>query len=115
MLLLFVIAAVYSEKVKIGDISTLHHAVSGEVFAVDEKTLIVKNFNYDGGGPDAFFWVGTEGTPLKNNEEATAILAHPFKGKHYEFRSENAPTLKASSNEEVTLILPKNMEASKLL
>ena len=33
--------------------------VSGELWALDDKTLKVKNFNYDGAGPDAFFWVGT--------------------------------------------------------
>ena len=110
LLALAVVAAVSGEKVKIGDISTLHHAVSGELYALDDKTLMVKNFNYDGAGPDAFFWVGKEGSPDSTNEDTTAILAHPFEGKHYEYRNDDAPILKAASNEAVTLILPENMK-----
>ena len=110
MLVLSAVAAVSCEKVKIGDISTLHHAVSGELFALDEKTLMVQNFNYDGTGPDAFFWVGTEGTPEKTNVNTTAILAHPFKGQHYKYRNAAVPILKAASNEAVTLFLPQNMK-----
>ena len=110
LLVLAAAAAVSGEKVKIGDIKTLHHAVSGEVFALDDKTLMVQNFNYDGAGPDAFFWVGVEGTPAQTNEDTTAILAHPFQGVQYKYRNEDAPILKAASNEAVTLILPENMK-----
>jgi len=114
LLLLAVVSAVSGEKVKIGDISTLHHAVSGELFALNENTLMVENFNYDGAGPDAFFWVGKEGTPANTNEDTTAILAHPFKGQHYKYRNEEAPILSASANEAVTLILPKDMKVSDI-
>lgn len=36
---------------KIGPLSQLHHGVSGDVYAVDSRTLFLKNFNYDGEGP----------------------------------------------------------------
>lgn len=36
---------------RIGALSQLHHGVSGEVYAVDSRTLFLKNFNYDGEGP----------------------------------------------------------------
>merc|ERR1712080_751956 len=96
-----------------GDISTLHHAVSGELWALDDKTLMVKNFNYDGAGPDAFFWVGTEGKPSATDEDKTAILAHPFNGVHYKY-NDKAPVLTIASNEQVTLILPPGMTESGL-
>ena len=35
---------------------------SPQVYAVDEQNLFIRNFWYDGTGPDAFFWVGT--TPM---------------------------------------------------
>jgi len=108
-------AVAAAEKVKIGDIETFHHAVSGELWALDDNKLMVKNFNYDGAGPDAFFWVGTEGTP-KNplDESKTAILAHPFKGVHYDYRNDAAPILGAASNEQVMLSLPPHMKVSDL-
>ncbi|KAF7995188.1 hypothetical protein HCN44_004660 [Aphidius gifuensis] len=43
----------------IGKFNSYHHQVSGEVYAVDEYTLLLKNFNYDGTSIDAFFWAGT--------------------------------------------------------
>lgn len=36
---------------KIADLTQLHHGVSGSVYAVDARTLFLKNFNYDGEGP----------------------------------------------------------------
>ena len=46
-----------AEKIKLGDIETFHHGAGGEVFALDEKTLMIKDFTYDGAGK----W-GREGT-----------------------------------------------------
>ena len=112
LLVFSLFSLVCSAKVKLGDLSTLAHSVSGELFALDDKTLMVKNFNYDGAGPDAFFWVGKEGTPAQTNEDTTAILAHPFEEKNYKYSNEDAPILKAASNEAVTLILPENIKVS---
>ena len=42
--------AATAEKILIGQLSTLAHSVSGEVYALDEKTLMIKDFNYDGAG-----------------------------------------------------------------
>ena len=44
----------------IGDFTERHHDVGGAVYAVNETLLLVKGFTYDGLGPDAFFWAGTE-------------------------------------------------------
>lgn len=99
----------------IGSLSTLAHGVSGDLYAVDESTLMLKNFNYDGAGPDAFFWVGTEGSPSNPIDESkTAILAHPFKNVHYEYRNDAAPILKAASDETITLTLPPTLKVSDL-
>lgn len=35
----------------LGKLSELHHGVSGEVYAVDSRTLFIKDFTYDGQGP----------------------------------------------------------------
>lgn len=48
---------------EIGKLNTLFHAVSGDVYAVDESTVFIKNFNYDGTGPDAYFWGGVTTKP----------------------------------------------------
>ena len=47
---LCLVASSSAEKIKLGDIETFHHGAGGEVFALDEKTLMIKDFTYDGAG-----------------------------------------------------------------
>ena len=37
--------------------------VSGDVYAVDDETLMLHNFVYDGNGKDTFFWAGSSNRP----------------------------------------------------
>lgn len=37
----------------IGKLSEIHHGVSGEVYAVDGRTLFIKDFTYDGEAPSS--------------------------------------------------------------
>lgn len=41
--------------------SVIH--AQGTVYAVDESTIFIKSFVYDGLGPDAYFWVGKSTNP----------------------------------------------------
>ncbi|XP_058800377.1 protein Skeletor, isoforms B/C [Phymastichus coffea] len=43
----------------IAKLNTRHHQVSGSVYAVDEYTLLLTQFSYDGTGADAFFYAGS--------------------------------------------------------
>jgi len=97
--------------VKVGDFTNKAHGIGGQVFAKDEKTLVIKDFTYDGAGPDAFFWVGKSGKPSR----VGTILPHPFKGKFYEYEDESAPILTGRFNqEEITLTLPDDLKATEL-
>jgi len=40
---------------RLGRLTTILHNVSGEVYALDEQTLLLKNFSYDGTSPDGKF------------------------------------------------------------
>jgi len=113
---LCLVAGSGAEKIKLGDIETFHHGAGGEVFALDEKTLMIKDFTYDGAGPDAFFWVGPEGTPSSVPDESkTKILAHPYvEPGYYEYRDQSAPILKGASKEQITLRLPENMKVGDI-
>ncbi|KAI9580438.1 hypothetical protein GQX74_010846 [Glossina fuscipes] len=50
---------------KIGSLKRLHHGVSGDVYAVDSRTIFVKKFNYDGDAPDITLTL-PEGKTLKD-------------------------------------------------
>merc|ERR1719427_982832 len=74
----------------------------------------VTNFNYSGGGPDAYFWVGTAGTPKRTDEASTAILAHPFEGEHFAYEDLAAPRLGEVVNEDIRLTLPPHLKVKDL-
>lgn len=47
-------------QILLGSIKTLDHDVAGDVYAIDERTIEVRKFVYDGTAPDAF-WYGDVG------------------------------------------------------
>jgi len=47
----------------IGQLNSYHHQVSGDVYAVDANTILIRKFVYDGDGKDTFFWAGTSNRP----------------------------------------------------
>ena len=44
------LSCVMAETIKIGDLVTLSHNVGGAVSAVDDNTIAIDNFKYDGTG-----------------------------------------------------------------
>lgn len=69
--------------------------MSGDVYAVDSRTLFIKGFTYDGEGPAAYFYVGNTKAP--NNEGAMRI------------RDERGSSgvLKRYRGKDITLTLPE--------
>ncbi|OQV24598.1 Protein Skeletor, isoforms D/E [Hypsibius exemplaris] len=52
----------------IGRLNSYQHGLAGDVFAVDDETVLVKRFVFDGQVPDAFFYVGS----------TDSVAARPF-------------------------------------
>ncbi|CAL1686322.1 unnamed protein product [Lasius platythorax] len=77
----------------ISKLSELHHGVSGEVYAVDARTLFIKDFTYDGEGPAAFFYAGNSKGPGNSG---------------FRVRDEHGTTnvLKRYRKKDITLTLP---------
>ncbi len=96
-----------------GHLKTFQHDTKGDVYAIDEKTIVVKKFTYDGTAPDAFFWVGKSSN--KPNLDGT-ILPHPFTGKFFEYSDKNSPKLTGvyDGTKDITLTLPENLNVSDL-
>ena len=53
---------------KLGSFTTFFSEVSGTVFELNEKFLLIKDFNYDGKGLAPIFLAGTTGTPGGDGE-----------------------------------------------
>ncbi|XP_074605545.1 protein Skeletor, isoforms B/C-like [Brevipalpus obovatus] len=49
--------------------------VKGTIYAVDENTIFIKGFSFDGQAPDAYFWAGTS-----NNPDVTGFIVPDEKG-----------------------------------
>ena len=85
------------------------HGVSGKVYLTPKQDkLLIEDFSYDGRGPDAFFWVGAEGSP---GARSSVVLPHPFRGKFYDYRDPEVPRLSPSYQEDIVLSLPPQLSA----
>lgn len=47
----------------LGTLNSYHHQVGGQVYAVNEYTLLISDFTFDGSANDAFFWAGASSRP----------------------------------------------------
>lgn len=68
-----IISAAQNE-VFLGSLTTRAHDVSGDVYALSERVIEVRNFFYDGTGPAAFFWYDANPSPSRSG----GILADGF-------------------------------------
>jgi len=110
-LLTLTLLSVASAEKLIGKLKTLAHDVSGTVYAKDANTIVIKDFVYDGSGPDAFFWIGKSGSPKSTDEGTTYILGEE---KNFAYRDTSAPVLRKYSKETVELTLPENFQMGDL-
>merc|ERR1711983_366847 len=61
-----------------GTLKTIKNGVSGDIHSTDnEMVLEIKNFKYDGKGPDVYFYVGKKGTEIKNANIDGIRLPYP--------------------------------------
>ncbi|XP_033099248.1 protein Skeletor, isoforms B/C-like [Anneissia japonica] len=72
------------------------HRTEGVVYAIDQSTIRIMNFSYDGNAPDAFFYAGSTGEP-----DDTGDVIPDENGRKRK--------LKAYDNQELILSLPKGM------
>merc|ERR1712110_10793 len=103
---------VSGEHVKGGEFNNRAHGIGGSVYLIDSKTLLIKGFTYDGAGPDAFFWAGTQGSP----SGVGTILPYPFEGKFFAYEDQSAPILTGqySGDKDIKLTLPDTLKATDI-
>jgi len=101
-------ADVLDAEKEIGSFVNYFHGIHGTAYAVGNHTIVIKNFKYDGEGPDAFFWAGTTSKPnSRGKKQLNAVLPHPFVGEHYDYSDRNIPILgEFRGDEDISLSLP---------
>ena len=100
-----------NNPIKIGKLSNNFHDIGGTVY-VDKNKIYIRDFTYDGTGPDAFFFVGESGTP---NQKGT-IISYPDTGVCYDYNDHSAPLLTEAydGTKDVVLTLPCSLDVTKI-
>jgi len=96
----------------LGTFRNIFHDISGEAFAVDSETILIKGFTYDGEGPDTFFLAGSSGKPSRSGEW---VLPWPADGKRYSY-NDDIPLIKRSfdGSEDITLKMPPGADVKDI-
>jgi hypothetical protein len=98
---------------ELGSLTTIFHEVSGTVFEMSEKVLVIKDFNYDGRGEAPIFLAGTTGTP---SEDGEVVLPYPVPDveKTFSIDDPDLPKLEKELRGDVTLKLPPGFTVDQL-
>ena len=112
-----------------------YHPVQGDLYIRDAKTLVIRNFVYDGEGPDAFFVVGKRSmrgstrrrrpTPIIIRDRRDAIPL-PYEDSYSSYSREtpnqrrlryddpDIPVLGRFDGQDIELNLPQGVEADNI-
>ena len=98
----------------LGSFKNYYHNIGGNAYALDSKTILIKDFTYDGEGPDAFFLAGTSGKPSRLSGDV--VLPYPFEGEEFSYSDKNIPLLLRpfDGSEDVVLNLPSGVSVQDL-
>ena len=61
-LIFFSFSGPITEKIYLGQFNNYKHGINGDLYSMGPKRILIQNFQYDGTGPDAFFWAGVQGS-----------------------------------------------------
>jgi len=105
-----------------------YHPVHGDLFMRDAKTLIIRNFVYDGEGPDAFFVVGKR--PMRRNRivirDRRDAIPLPYEDSYSAYSRQNTnqrrlryddpdiPVLGRYEGQDIELTLPQGIEVDNI-
>ena len=76
---LMCISPIFGKDKFLGAFKNNAHGIAGDIYSKGDDQLVIDGFTYDGTGPDAFFWIGTQG---KKPSTDGIILPHPFEGMY---------------------------------
>jgi len=84
---------------KINDFANRFHNIKGEVYAVDSRTIFIKNFHYDGQGPGAYFYAGSSDRPSNDgyqvpNEKGSMEVLQRYTGQNLVLSLPSGKTLR---------------------
>merc|ERR1711963_85706 len=100
------------EEVFLGRLSNLIHDIAGDVYAVGRNQLLIRGFNYDDLGPDAFLFADT--LTDSPNGRGTVVIPYPNEEKYYAYNDPDIPILPEFTREDVLVTLPPGVTVDRL-
>jgi len=107
-----------------------YHPVRGDLYKRDAKTLIIRNFVYDGEGPDAFFVVGKrpmgrnrivinrrdrkDAIPLPYEDSYSAYSRNTSNQRRLRYDDPKIPVLGRYEGQDIELTLPQGVDADNI-
>merc|ERR1712062_418527 len=116
-------------EVYLGSFNKLtYHPVQGDLYLKDAQTLVIRNFVYDGEGPDAFFVVGKR--PMRRNRivirDRRDAIPLPYEDSYSAYSRQNTnqrrlryddpdiPVLGRYEGQDIELTLPQGIEVDNI-
>ena len=105
-----------------------YHPVRGDLYMRDEKTLVIRNFVYDGEGPDAFFVVGKrpmrrnrivirdrrDAIPLPYDNSYSSYSRQTSNQRRLRYDDPDIPVLGRYEGQDIELTLPQGVEVDNI-
>ena len=107
-----------------------YHPVQGDLYKRDANTLIIRNFVYDGEGPDAFFVVGKrpmgrnrivikrrdrkDAIPLPYENSYLGYSTQTLNQRRLRYDDPKIPVLGRYDGQDIELTLPQGVEADNI-
>lgn len=99
------------QAIPLGSFVNYYHGIGGSAYAIDSHTILIKDFTYDGEGPDAFFWAGNSSKPtIKATRKPfiNVVLPYPFNGEHPTYTDRNIDILpQFTGTQDIVLKVPE--------
>lgn len=99
------------KAIPLGSFVNYYHGIGGSAYAIDSNTILIKDFTYDGEGPDAFFWAGNSDKPtIKATRKPfiNVVLPYPFNGEHPTYTDRNIEILpQFTGSQDIVLKVPE--------
>ena len=93
-----------AQEINIGSFRERQHNVSGDVVALSERVLEIRNFEYDGQGPAVYFWIDTSSVPSSGGKGLVSPWNAPACGKRLGRSADGTETVRVELPEGSSLL-----------
>jgi len=91
------------EDIFLGPLVERDHDVNGEVYVLSERVLEIRNFEYDGTGPAAYWWIDTAAVPSSGGSALLSVANTPSCGMMIGFAADGTRTARVEFPEGMTI------------